>query len=160
MRKLIKSSLLKWAILSLYFSIYFIAISFFRLAILKHSNVPYSDFSLGIVRAILCAKFMIISQTIFPIKLEKHKFILVYLFSRSFIYLLMVNVFQALEKILLALSHHKNIVDSISGLQSDSLQISLSLNILYLLMIVPYVLYSIISHHLGDNYLAKFLLNR
>lgn len=62
----LKYEILKIWVLSFYFTVFFIAISYFRFAILKHAQVPYTDFGLGIVKAIVCAKFLLVSRQYIP----------------------------------------------------------------------------------------------
>mgnify|MGYP000196171587 FL=1 len=154
---ILKYEILKIWILSFYFTVFFIAISYFRFAILKTAQVPFTDFGLGVVKAIICAKFLLVSQAIYPIKLNDGKSMIWHILGRSLLYVLLVTILIAIEEGIMARIHGKNIWDSITGLSPGSIHIFFSLDILYWLMVVPYVVFSAISQSIGMSSLRVIL---
>ncbi|RTL10273.1 MAG: hypothetical protein EKK54_11645 [Neisseriaceae bacterium] len=154
----LKYEILKIWILSFYFTVFFIAISYFRFAILKTAQVPFTDFGLGAVKAVICAKFLLVSQAIYPIKLNNGKSMLLHILGRSLLYVLLVTILIAIEEATMAKFHGKNILDSITGLRPGSIHIFFSLAILYWLMVVPYVVFSAISQSIGVSSLRAILM--
>ncbi len=154
----LKYEILKIWVLSFYFTVFFIAISYFRFAILKHAQVLYTDFGLGVVKAIVCAKFLLVSQAVYPIKLNDGKSIILHIIGRSLLYVMLVTMLIAIEESIMAKIHGKNILHSITGLSPGSLHIFFSLDILYWLMVVPYVVFSAIMQSIGVNSLRAIFL--
>lgn len=154
----LKYEILKMWVLSFYFTVFFIAISYFRFAVLKHAQVPYTDFELGFVKAVICAKFLLVSQAVYPIKLNDGKSIMLHIIGRSLLYVMLVTILIAIEESIMAKIHGKNILDSITGLKPGSIQIFFSLDILYWLMVVPYVVLSAIMQSIGVNSLRAIFL--
>ena len=154
----LKYEILKMWVLSFYFTVFFIAISYFRFAILKTAQVPFTAFGLGVVKAIVCAKFLLVSQAVYPIKLNDGKPMLLHILGRSLLYVMLVTILIAIEEAIMAKIHGKNILDSITGLSPGSIHIFFSLDILYWLMVVPYVVFSAISQSIGVSSLRVILL--
>ena len=154
----LKYEILKIWLLSFYFTVFFIAISYFRFAILKTAQVPFTDFGLGVVKAVICAKFLLVSQAIYPIKLNDGKSMLLHILGRSLLYVMLVTILIAIEEAIMAKIHGKNILDSITGLSPGSIHIFFSLDILYWLMVVPYVVFSAISQSIGVSSLRVIFL--
>lgn len=154
----VKNEIIKAWILSVYFAVFFVAISYFRFAVLKQAQVPYTDFWLGIVKAAVCAKFLLVTQAFYPIKHDDDHSLLFHIFIKSLIYVLIVTLLIGLEEMLVAKYHGKNIYDAVTGLTPGTIHVFFSLELLYWLMVIPYVVYTAIEQHLGHGYLSKLLM--
>lgn len=156
----IKHEVYRGLILTLYFTIFFIALDYFHYATLKVAKDVTNDILiLGVVKAGLCAKFLMISQQIFPIKLNSNYPLIIHIFRRSLLYVIMVIILMALEEIVMARIHHENILNSITGLKPGSGIMFSSLAFLYWVMVVPYAMFSALNTYWGDNKLVKLFLS-
>ncbi len=54
----------KVLILSIYLAIWFSALVFLTYSILRKDEMPYAPLSLALIKALLCAKFMLLGQAI------------------------------------------------------------------------------------------------
>ena len=154
-----KHEIIKVWVLSFYFSVFFIAISYFRFAILKQAEVPYTAFGFGIIRALICAKFMMISQAIYPIRLDDGKPAFAHIMGRSFLYVGLVTALIALEEAIRARIHGEHILNAITGLRPGTIHLFFSLEILYWLMVIPYVFFTVISQVYGISSLGSIFFN-
>ncbi len=136
-------------VLTLYLGVFFSALSYLKFAILQKVDIPYVDFGLGIIRAIVCAKFMMISKTLYPIKTTPNKPLLWHIINRSLLYVLIVIVLNVLEEILMAKIHGTQIINTIIGVEAGTINQFFALVILYWLAIIPYVAYSTVSQAIG-----------
>lgn len=84
-------------ILSIYFSVFFLAIIYFRFSILQQAQLPYTTCWLGIIKAIVCTKFLMISQAVSPVKITHNKPLIGYIISRSILYVLLVTLLTVIE---------------------------------------------------------------
>ena len=156
LRNKIVPEIIKAWVLTFYFAVFFIAISYFRFAILQHAQVEYTDFYLGILKAAICAKFLLISQAIYPIKVRDGKPLIWHILHRSIIYVLLVILLIAIEETVVAKIHGHSF-HSITGLAPGTLNLFFSLVILYWLMVIPYVMYSALEQYLGNKKLTVIL---
>lgn len=154
----IKNEVIKVWILSGYFAIFFVAISYFRFAILKQAQVPYTEFWLGILKAAICAKFLLVTQAIYPLRNNDERKLLFHVFIKSLVYVLLVTLLVAIEESLVAKYHGKSILNAVTGLSPETVHVFLSLELLYWLMVIPYVLYTALEQHLGHGYIGRLLM--
>lgn len=153
----IKTELIRAWSLTFYFAIFFIAISYFRFAVLQHAEVPYTDFYLGVIKAAVCAKFLLISQALYPLKVHDGKPLIGHILSRSVLYVLIVIILVAIEEYIVAKIHGTLPEHAITGLEAGTLNLFFSLTILYWLMVIPYVMYSAIDKYIGEQKLTTIL---
>lgn len=155
----LKHELIKIWMLSFYFAVFFIAIAYFRFAVLKQAEVPYTDFGFGIIKAFICAKFLMISQALYPIRLDDGKPAFAHIMGRSFLYVGLVTVLIAIEEAVMARIHGQYLINAITGLRPGTIHLFFSLEILYWLMVVPYVFFTAVSQVYGINSLGSIFFN-
>lgn len=136
-------------VLTLYFGIFFVALNYFKFSILQKVDVPYAYFGLGLIRALVCAKFMMIGKKVLPIKITPNKPLVGHIINRSIVYLLIVIGLNVIEEILVAKIHGAHIFDAIIGLEAGTINQFFALAILYWIVLVPYVAYSAVSQAMG-----------
>lgn len=158
----LKYEMYRGLILTTYFTVFFIALDYFHYAVLKVADDVTSGMMLiGIVKAALCAKFLIVSQTIFPIRFSNKHTLIVHILRRSVLYVLMVIVLMAIEEAVVAkFIQHKDIISSVTGLKPGTGTMFLSLAFLYWIMVVPYAILSALNTYYGNNKLVKLLLSK
>ena len=156
----IKSEAITIWVLSFYFAVFFIAISYFRFAILQKANVPYTDFYLGVVKALVCAKFLTIAKAVYPIRITDGKAFVWHILGRSILYVVAVTILIAIEEAIVAKFHGKHILNGITGIEHGTLNLFFALELLYWLMVIPYVTYSALAQSLGENRLRKLIFGR
>lgn len=152
----IKTEMIKAWSLTFYLAIFFTAISYFRFAVLQHAEVPYTDFYLGIIKAAICAKFLLVSQAIYPIKVRDGKPLVWHILHRAVAYVIIVVILIAIEESVVA-KIHGHTLHSITGLAPGTINLFFSLVILYWLMVIPYVMYSALDQYIGEKKLTTIL---
>ena len=73
--------------LTVYFGVWFCALAFLGAATLNEHSISLTIFGIAIIKAGLCAKFMLIAQAIFPININKSNGIIRSLFLESIFYI-------------------------------------------------------------------------
>lgn len=136
-------------VLTLYFGVFFVALNYFKFAILQKVDIPYAYFGLGLIRAVVCAKFMMISKTLYPIKIKLNKPLVGHIINRSLVYLLIVIGLNIIEEMMLAKIHGAHIFDEIVGIEAGTVNQFFALAILYWIVLIPYVTYSAVSQVMG-----------
>jgi hypothetical protein len=147
--------------LSTYFGIWFCALAFLAVTALEERPIPLTIFGFAIVKAAITAKFMLVGQAIFPIKVSKHHGIVRSLLIESLIYLMIVLALNYLEAGLDGVIHGKNFIESLASFgQADPLKI-LAMSILYWLIVIPYLVFTGTLILMGkDNFIALLFGNR
>lgn len=153
----IKDEILAIWILTVYLAIFFSAISYLRFAILQHAGITDTEFWMNAIKAAVCAKFMMISKALYPLKVRPARPLVWHILGRSLAYVVMVTILIGIEEAIVAKFHGKHIVDGITGLEPGSLNMFFALVLLYWLMVIPYITYSAISQALGENRLHKLV---
>jgi hypothetical protein len=144
-------------VLTLYLGAWFCAITFLAVTTLRERPIPLSIFGLALIKAGICAKFMLIGRAAFPIGIDKLRGIIPSLLAQSVVYSIIVLILSYLESGVDGLIHGRNFMASLLGFgHSDPLYI-LALAILYWLIITPYLLFVTMKMALGDPTLHQIL---
>lgn len=143
--------------LTLYLGTWFCAITFWAATELNERPIPLTIFAFAIIKAALSAKFMLIAQAAYPIKVDAQHGIVKSLFNESIIYLVVVIGLNYLEAGVSGLMHHKEFISSMAAFgDSDPLRV-FSMAIVYWLIIWPYLIYSGVTLILGDKETLQIL---
>ena len=157
LRYRIKDELIQASLLALYFAAWFCAIAFFSFALLREAAIPITPFGLAIIKAALCAKFMMIGKAIFPLKVDANRGLIKSIFWHSIVYLLIVIALSFLESGIDGLLHGKSFIESVSSFgHGDPIYIA-ALSIMYWLILWPYLIVLGLNQSLGDTAVRTIL---
>lgn len=152
-----KEEFIKAFQLTVYFGAWFCAIAFLGATILDERPIPLSIFGIALFKAAVCAKFMIIAQAAFPIKVSKKHGIVSSLLLESLVYLLVVLGLNYLEAGVHGLINGKEFLISMTEFgQSNPLRV-LAMSIVYWLIVWPYLLFMGMSLLLGSHATLQIL---
>ncbi|QWC99493.1 hypothetical protein G6728_04585 [Polynucleobacter paneuropaeus] len=143
--------------LSLYFGIWFCALAFLGATTLREWPIPLRMFGFALIKAGLCAKFMLIGEAFFPFNPNRRLGIVPSLLAQSLIYLAIVLLLNFLESGVEGLMHGKEFISSLAAFgNGDPLHI-LALLIVYWLIVWPYLLFTGVSIVLGNTHTIAIL---
>ena len=108
LRYRIKDEFVQASLLALYFAAWFCAIAFFSFALLREAAIPITPFGLAIIKAGLCAKFMMIGKALFPLRVDANRGLVKSLFWHSIAYLSVVIALSFVEAGIDGLFHGKS----------------------------------------------------
>lgn len=152
-----KEELIKALQLTIYFGSWFCALAFLAATSLDERPIPLSIFGFALFKAAICAKFMLLAQAAFPIKVNKQHGIVSSLLLESLIYLLVVLILNYLEAGVHGLIHGKPFLISMTDFgQSNPLRV-VAMSIVYWLIVWPYLLLTGMTIMLGSNATLKIL---
>lgn len=152
-----KEEFVKALKLTVYFGIWFCALAFLAATSLDEKPIPLSIFGFALFKAAICAKFMLIAQAAFPIKVDEKHGIVSSLLLESLIYLLVVLGLNYLEAGIHGLIHGKAFLISMTDFgQSNPLRV-VAMSIVYWLIVWPYLLLTGMTIMLGSNATLKIL---
>jgi hypothetical protein len=138
-------------ILTMYFGAWFCSLTLLGITTLDERPIPLSPFGFALIKAGICAKFMLIALAIFPIKVDKDDGVIKSLFIESIIYLVIVIALNYLEAGVEGLIHGKEFFISMSAFgQANPLHV-LSMAIVYWLIVWPYLIFIAVKAKLGPS---------
>ena len=160
LRHRIKDEFIQASLLALYFAAWFCAIAFFSFALLREAAIPITPFGLAIIKAGLCAKFMMIGKALFPLRVDVNRGIVKSLFWHSIAYLGIVLALSFVEAGIDGLFHGKSFLESVSSFgHGDPVYIT-ALSIMYWLIIWPYLIVLGLNQSLGDTAVHTILFGK
>jgi hypothetical protein len=152
------SELKKGLFLSLYFGSWFCALTLLAATSLRERPIPEAIFGLALIKAALCAKFMLLGQAAYPIHYDKKNGLIPSLLKESLVYLLIVITLSWLEAGVDGLIHGKDFLKSLAAFgHGDPLHI-FSLALVYWLIVLPLLLFLGIKMALGNVTTKEILL--
>ncbi len=143
--------------LTLYFGIWFCAIAFMAKTVLEERPIPLTIFGFALIKAGLSAKFMLIAQAAYPIKVNKDRGIVVSLFFESIFYIIVVLALNCIEAGVHGLINGKEFIASMAAFGSgDPLRV-FAMSIVYWLIVWPYLIFMGVNLVLGNTATLKIL---
>ena len=146
--------------LTVYFGVWFCALAFLGAATLNEHPISLTIFGIAIIKAGLCAKFMLIAQAIFPININKSNGIIKSLFIESIFYIAVVLALNYIEAGVEGLIHGKNFIDSMSTFGEKNPMKVLAMTIVYWLIVWPYLVLVGMRLALGTNATVAILFGK
>jgi len=157
LRHRVKDEFVQASLLALYFAAWFCAIAFFTFAVLREEAIPIAPFGLAIIKAGLCAKFMLIGKAIFPLRVEANRGLVKSLFWHSITYLGVVIALSFAEAGIDGLLHGKSFLESVSSFgHGDPVYIA-ALSLMYWLIVWPYLIVLGLNQSLGNKAVRTIL---
>ena len=137
--------------LTLYFGAWFCAITFFAATALEERPIPLSIFGFALIKAGISAKFMLIAQAAYPIKINKEHGIVNSLLFESIVYLLFVLALNFIEAGIDGLIHGKEFISSMRAFGNGEPIRIFAMSILYWLIVWPYLIFMGVNQALGNT---------
>ena len=137
--------------LTLYFGAWFCAITFFAATALEERPIPLTIFGFALVKAAISAKFMLIAQAAYPIKINKEHGIVGSLLFESVVYLIFVIALNFLEAGIDGLIHGKQFISSMAAFGNGEPLRIFAMSILYWLIVWPYLIFIGVNQALGNT---------
>ena len=143
------------SVLFVYFSIWFCALAFLSYSVLRYEGIPYAHIGFALVKAFLCAKFMLMGQVLYPIQSNRDKPLIGHILLRSIVYVGVVILLSAIESGLEGWIHHRGFISSLANFgNGDPIHI-LALSLIYWLIVLPYLTFMCLQSIIGSPEMKK-----
>jgi hypothetical protein len=143
--------------LTIYFGAWFCALAFLAATSLDERPIPLSIFGFALFKAAVCAKFMLVAQAFFPIKVDKKNGIVSSLILESLVYLAVVLGLNYLEAGVHGLIDGKEFLISMTEFGKANPLRVVAMSIVYWLIVWPYLLLMGMSLMLGTHNTLEIL---
>jgi hypothetical protein len=150
----------EFIVLTAYLYICFAAVIYFKAAVLQAHNVAYAHVGLAIVKAAICAKFMLMGRIFHIGERFKNLPLIVPTLHRSFVFLLLLAVLTFIEEIVVGTIHGRTVMDSISGIAGGTFQQMVATILIIFLILVPYFAFRSLGEIVGDKTLVQLFFER
>ena len=148
----------EFAIIAAYLCVCFTAILYLKAAILKAHGIEFAPFGLAAVKALICAKFVSTGR-IFGVGERFKSLPLIWAtLYKSFAFLILLLVLNALEEIVAALIHHRGVVDSLAEFGGGTLDQLIATSIVGLLILIPFFAFRTLGEVVGERNLVRVFL--
>jgi len=153
----LKEEAKKAFVLTLYFGAWFCAITFFAATALEERPIPLDIFGFALIKAGISAKFMLIAQAAYPLKVNKEHGIVNSLLFESIVYLVFVLALNFLEAGVDGLIHGKEFITSMAAFGNGEPIRIFAISILYWLIVWPYLIVMGVNQALGNTATVEIL---
>ena len=150
----------EFIVLTAYLYVCFAALIYFKAAILQAQGVSYAHLGLAIIKAALCAKFMLVGRVLHIGERFKDHPLIVPTLHRSLIFLLLLAVLTFIEEIAVGTIHGRRVLDSISGIAGGTFEQMVATILIIFLILVPYFAFRALGEIVGDKTLVQLFFER
>ena len=150
----------EFIILTAYLYVCFAAVIYFKATILQAQGVAYAPLGLAIIKAALCAKFMLVGRVFHIGERFKNLPLIVPTLHRSFVFLLLLVVLTFIEEIVVGAIHGRTVLESISGIAGGTLHQMVATILIIFLILIPYFAFRSLGDIVGDRILVRLFFER
>jgi hypothetical protein len=152
--------LVEFIILTAYLYVCFAAVIYFKAAVLQAQGVAYAHLGLALVKAALCAKFMLVGRVFHVGERFKNLPLIVPTLHKSVVFLLLLAVLTLIEEIVVGTIHGETVMDSISGIAGGAFNQLVATILIIFLILVPYFAFRSLGGIVGDKILVRLFFER
>lgn len=132
--------------LTLYFGLWFSALTLLTHEILQQDGLPYGHIGLAWIKAAICAKFILIGQAIYPMRHSQGNDLWQIVLPRSFVYLAVVFALNVVEVICEGMYRGDSFAVASHHFADGSPIYAFALAWVYWLILVPFLLMGSLEH--------------
>jgi hypothetical protein len=150
----------EFIVLTAYLYVCFAAVIYFKAAVLQAQGIAYAPLGLAIIKAALCAKFMLMGRALRIGERFKDLPLIVPTLYRSIVFLLLLVVLTFIEEIVVGAIHGRTVLDSISGIAGGTVRQMFATILVLFLILVPYFAFRSLGNIVGDRILLRLFFER
>jgi len=147
--------LTEFIILTAYLYVCFATLIYLKAAILQANGISYTHLGVAVIKAALCAKFMLLGRAFHIGERFKDLPLIVPTLHRSFLFLLLLVVLTFVEEIAVGAIHGRTVLDSISEIGGGTLHQIVATTLILFLILIPYFAFRSLGTIVGDKTLVR-----
>ncbi len=149
----------EFLVVAAYLFVCFAALINMKAAILHAQGVNFSPYSIAVVKALLCAKFMSLGNVLrLGRRFHHHGLIWITLY-KSFVFFALLLALNAIEEIVMGLIHHRSVAESILAVAGGTLDQLIAASFVMLLILVPFFAFRSLGEVVGEANLVRVFLH-
>jgi hypothetical protein len=159
-REKASEELTEFIVLAAYLYVCFAALIYLKVAILQANGIAYAALGVAIIKAALCAKFMLLGRAFHVGERFKTHPLIVPTLHRSFLFLLLLVVLTLIEEIAVGAIHGRKVLDSISEIAGGTFHQIVATVLILFLILIPYFAFRSLGNIVGDKTLVRLFFER
>ena len=153
--KRVTDELIEFAVITIYLCVCFTAIFYFKATILKDQGIAFAPFGFAAVKALICAKFILIGRALRVGERFKNMPLIWPTLYRSLAFFILLLILNTLEEIVVGLMHGRKTADSLAGMGGGSLDQLVATSIIGLLILIPFFAFRVLGEAVGERNLVR-----
>ena len=151
----------EFLIIAAYLFVCFSAVAYFKASILKAHGVSFAPFGFALAKALICGKFVSMGH-IFRLGERFKSLPLIWpTLYKSFCFLTLLVILNALEEIVVGLIHRRSITDSLADFGGGTLDQLIAASLIGFLILVPFFAFRVLGELVGERNLVQvFFIGR
>ncbi len=145
----------EFAIIAAYLCICFAALAYLKAAVLHAHGVTFAPFGFAAVKALICAKFVLVGRALHLGERFKALPLIWPTLHKSFMFLVLLIILNALEEIIVGLMHHRNAADSLGDFGGGTLDQMIATSVVVLLILIPFFAFRSLGEVVGERNLVR-----
>jgi len=156
LRKRVQTELREFAILAAYLYVTFSALAAFKAAILQAEGISFAPWAFAVIKALVCAKFLLIGR-MFGIGdgLATKYPLIVSTVHRSVVFLIVLGLLTILEELVVGYFRGESIGHSLGSIGGGTLWQFIATSVILLLILVPWFAFRALGEVIGDETLVR-----
>jgi hypothetical protein len=152
--------LMEFLILTAYLYVCFATLIYLKAAILQANGIAYAPLGVAVIKAALCAKFMLLGRAFHVGERFRNHPLIVPTLHRSLLFLLLLVVLTFIEEIAVGAIHGRKVMDSISGIAGGTFHQMVATVLILFLILIPYFAFRSLGNIVGDKTLVRLFFER
>jgi hypothetical protein len=165
-RERLVSEAREFAVIAAYLFVCFGAIAYLKAAILHAHGIVFAPFGFAAVKALICAKFVSLGHILHVgerFNEERYKTLpLIWpTLHKSFAFLVLLLVLNALEEVIVGIMHHRTVADSLAEFGGGTYDQLIATSFVGLLILIPFFAFRTLGEVVGEhNLICLFFEHR
>ena len=155
LRERAADELKEFAVIAAYLCVCFAALVYLKASILKANGIAFAPFGFAAIKALICAKFVSVGHMLHVGERFKSMPLIWPTLYKSFSFLVLLLVLNALEEIVAGLIHHRAVADSLAEFGGGTLYQLIATSIVGFLILVPFFAFRTLGEALGERNLVR-----
>jgi hypothetical protein len=154
-RERITTELKEFVVIAIYLGICFTALAYLKAAILQAHDIAFAPFGFAAAKALICAKFVLVGRMFGLGERFKSLPLIWPTLHKSFAFLILLLVLNAIEEIVVGVIHDRTIADSIAGIGGGTLDQLMATSVVALLILIPFFAFRALGEVVGEENLVR-----
>jgi hypothetical protein len=159
LKKRAAHELREFCVVAAYLLVCFMALAYLKAAILRAHGIPFAPFGFAVVKALICAKFVLILNVFHVGDRFKARALIWPTLYKSLTFLVLLLVLNALEEVLVGLLHHRSIADLLAEVGGGSFDQLIATSVIGFLILVPFFAFRTLGEVVGEQNLVRVFLS-
>jgi hypothetical protein len=159
-REKVIKELSEFAILTVYLYVCFAALLYLKAAVLETQGITYAHWGFAIIKAMLCAKFMLMGRMVnLGDRFKKYPLVVPTLY-RSIVFLVFLIALTIIEEAVVGVIHGRTILNSISDIAGGTFHQMIAASLIMFLILIPYFAFRSLGDVISDRTLVRLYFER